>query len=158
MPLASTLYKLEDKDFVSPEYQLQALENTQCMNDARGVPSAILDLFLYDKIKFLREVITEINHQIKVRQELAEKFVEEIDTELSECRSLMAHLNLFVRGQNPGADAQRVQTQKQISSLNEQKRVITHSCWADLQLLRKELNQALSEYLSLMKIKDALSL
>ncbi len=103
------------------------------------------------RIKDIREAIDEIEGEIKQRRDIDERVLEEIRAEILKVRNRILEVEQFTgssqSGELPGVDT----LEREVVSLEGEKRMESVSCWRDLTSLRKELRLYMRELNDLLR-------
>lgn len=98
---------------------------------------------LFDRVKFLRERIDEINEMMKSREEIHENMVKDIDADISEKEDMALRTPDIEDRRNIKLD---------ISILRKEKRSEIRQYWRDLMELRTELQELMEQHRNEAKI------
>lgn len=126
-----------------------------CKNDNEALESE--EFFFSDKIELIKQAITETIFEMKTRQGLNSVFIQLIDSKIDNFLHELRELKHWTLGNNPSIEARRIHLEKELLQLEKEKRINNLSCWKDLLWLKKDLREAVSEYKSLMRMKNVLS-
>jgi hypothetical protein len=121
-----------------------------------GKPKEVAEFFAY-KLKDLGETIDQLNKEIGTRLEMKQTFDAELDYQINKAAFSLGQFKFWGLGYNTGVDVKRNMLERQLADFRREKRRIELQGWEDIISLRKELREALEEYDSLLRRKNALS-
>lgn len=98
---------------------------------------------LFDRVKFLKERIDEINEMMESREEIHTSILKDIDDDVIEKQSMIASITDMVDKRNVKLD---------ISVLRKEKRSEVRQYWRDLMELRTELQELMEQHRNEAKI------
>lgn len=101
---------------------------------------------LTEKIRFLREILTEIDNQMKDRETLKEKILIKINKGICYLRTQIYEIDSWGYGNNKSIDLRRSKIEKEVEALKKQKRDELRESWRDIALLRKEHREFFHQY------------
>ena len=96
-----------------------------------------------DKIRFLEECITELEKQLRLREEQREQFLLEIEEKVLDIRNEMYRL-----GDPIPQTPLRTALEHEIKNLERERRSTEVEFWRDVNELRRDLRQLKKEYRS----------
>lgn len=106
---------------------------------------------LTDKISFLKELLDEIDVQIQDRQALKDTIIDKIDRGECYLRTKLYEIDTWDHGKNRNIDTRRLQIEKELEALKNQKRDEKRESWRDIARLKKEHRQFFHEYRNALK-------
>jgi hypothetical protein len=118
-----------------------ALEEDEVESLKRLSPEVIGSLF--DRIKFLKERVDEINDMMKSREQIHESMVKDIDEDVKEKTGMLGGITDIVDRRNVKLD---------ISVLRKEKRSEIRQYWRDLMELRTEMQELMEQLRNETKI------
>ena len=111
---------------------------------------------LEDRVIKARERLQEVDDEIKRRRRLSYEFLREIDDEIWYFKFHLGQFNKFFGvGYNAGIDARRNQLERLLFATVERKRREELRVWGDISNLRRELQESMKEYESLLRTQKA---
>ena len=130
-----------------------SLEDIVQEERVKPVPASdeILKEILTGKVKFLKQLLNEIDTQIRARDSLKETILNKIDNRLCKLKSKTYDIESWGIGNNKNIDSRRSQLEKEIEALVKQKSDEERENWRDVALLRKEHRQFSQQYLNAMR-------
>ncbi len=111
------------------------LEEDQIESLKRMSPEVIGNLF--DRVKFLKERIVEVNAMIKSREDIHKKIIKDIDEDITEKEDMTSRIPDMEDRRNIKLD---------ISVLRKEKRSEIRQFWRDIMELRTELQELMEQY------------
>jgi len=112
---------------------------------------------LEDKLQFLREGISEVEEQLRLRKEQEQALIDEIDQQICEVKSSIYALDYSGDMRNPPQmNQRRNHLEKEIKMLEKEKRQQELDCWRDITALQKDLRQLKKEYRAVKRSTGAL--
>ena len=94
-----------------------------------------------DKVKFFKQILDEIDCQIKDRECLKDTIQQKIDLRLCKLKTKIYEVEPWGIGNNKNIDSRRDKLEKEIEVLAKQKSEESRESWRDVALLRKEHRQ-----------------
>lgn len=123
---------------------LPRLEEDQPIESLQRVSPEIIGS-LFDRIKFLEERITELQNAMRIREQLNQQMIDEIDKDIEEKNAMIRSISDMDEQRNLKLD---------ISVLRREKRREYVQFWRDVLELRTELRELMEEYQIESKIGD----
>ena len=108
--------------------------------------SQSIDNMIADKVKLKKGRFLDIAYQMRERIFLKDKNIEMIERDICECDSEIMRLEAWVLGSNPLIDRRRSSLEKDVRTLEAQRRDEVVASWKDLSRLKGDFFEALSEY------------
>ncbi|MBU2613905.1 hypothetical protein KJ925_05640 [Patescibacteria group bacterium] len=99
-----------------------------------------------DKVKFFKQILDEIDGQIKDRECLKDTIQQKIDLRLCKLKTKIYEVEPWGLGNNKNIDSRRDKLEKEIEALAKQKSEESRESWRDIALLRKEYRQFSEQY------------
>lgn len=135
-------------------------ENKEKKTEDPTSPLDINDLFR-KRIELLRQIIEEINAEIRDRKLLRNGALKEIEIELNELSVLLNDItpmgSVDVSGDHQNnLNMRRIHLEKSIARLNELRRSHKIDTWRDIVNLKRELFKLLPEYSQLLHLKKVI--
>lgn len=133
---------------------LEKLISNGGLNKTKLKPNNFIDDILLDKITFLRQILDEINTQMKDRDSLKHKIHNKIDYGICYIQTKLYETDPWGIGNNREIDTRRSKLENELEALKKQKRDEARECWRDISNLKKEHRQFFHEYRnSLRRVK-----
>ncbi len=107
---------------------------------------SVLNEILTEKISFLREILGDIDTQIKDRKKLKTSLITKFDEGICYLQSKLYELDSWEHGRSRSVDTRRLQLEKELESLKSQQSDEIRESWRDIALLRKEHRKFFHEY------------
>jgi hypothetical protein len=111
---------------------------------------------LSNKLKILAEAIEEIDQLIKLRKSLSKIIQERIDKEIFDSECLLLQVKPWQLGHSNSVEMRRLGLEREILSLNKEKRGEEVRAWEHVSSLMKLKRQFLIEYQNLLNTKETL--
>lgn len=108
--------------------------------------SDIIRDILEDKVVFFKQVLDDIDNQMKDRMILKESILHKVDERLCKLKSKIYEIETWGLGRNRSIDSRRDKLEKEIEALAKQKSEEHRESWRDVALLRKEHRQFSQQY------------
>ena len=99
-----------------------------------------------DKVKFFKQILEEIDCQIKDRECLKDTIQQKIDFRICKLKTKIYEVEPWGLGNNKNIDSRRDKLEKEIEALAKQKSEESRESWRDIALLRKEHRQFSEQY------------
>ncbi|MEW5911314.1 MAG: hypothetical protein AB1814_02060 [Thermodesulfobacteriota bacterium] len=112
-------------------------------------PSAdkeIIRNILEDKVVFFKQILDDIDNQVKDRMILKESILHKLDERLCDLKTKIYEIETWGLGRNKSIDSRRDKLEKEIEALAKQKSEEHRESWRDIALLRKEHRQFSQQY------------
>ena len=138
--------KEEDKEEDKKEESLEEKIKPRPREINESEDKGFLKEILTDKISFLKQIIDEIDTQIKDREVLKDTIFDKIDRGICYLQTKLYEIESWGIGRNRNVDARRSQIEKELEALKNQKRNETRESWRDTALLKKEHREFFHEY------------
>ncbi len=107
---------------------------------------SVLNEILTEKISFLREILGDIDTQIKDREKLKTSLIAKFDEGICYLQSKLYELDAWEHGRSRSVDTRRLQLEKELEALKSQQSDEIRESWRDIALLRKEHRKFFHEY------------
>ena len=121
--------------------------------------NSIVETIFTDRTRSLKSTVNELLAEIEHRENLHSDLKSRIGDDLYRCGEYLQEVKFFTdRPYNPDTNftGRKTNLEKQIFSLEEQKRTEDLTCWRDLMFLKKYLMSALKDYWKLSKCRAVL--
>lgn len=106
----------------------------------------LLEEIITDKVKFFKQILEEIDSQIKDRKFLKETIIKKLDDRMCLLTTKTYETDLWGLGNNTEMDSRRSALEKEIEALAKQKTEEEQQSWKDIALLRQEHRQFSEQY------------
>ena len=151
-------YSNTSKDYLEnhlANYKIVPINSYKENNTANSVVETIFT----DRTRSLKSTVNELLAEIERRESLHADLNSRIGDDLYRCGEYLQEVKFFTdRPYNPDTNftGRKTDLEKQMLSLEEQKRTEDLTCWRDLMFLKKYLMFALKDYWKLSKSKAVL--
>lgn len=155
------LYQYQDKkkyENTSKDYLEKHLENYKLITinsyKENNTATSVVETIFTDRTRSLKSTVNELLAEIERRENLHLDLKSRIDDDIGKCGEYLQGVRFWTdRPYNPDTNFTKRKTnlEKQIFSLEEQKRTEDLTCWRDLMFLKKYLMSALKDYWKLSK-------
>lgn len=116
-----------------------------------------LDAFVSGKLRIIEHAIQQITDEIQKRELLQDVMIDAIDNQMCELKTaLMAVAPWGDAPSTIGDPRRRASLEKEIASLDAEKRRETTAAWKDIAGLKKELREVFREYLEERRKQQAM--
>lgn len=99
-----------------------------------------------DKLQFLQDCITQVEDQLQKRHQQKQDFLTELEQKLCEVQTSIYYLDQMGDVRNNQMSRRRIALDKEIKTLEQEKRQQELEYWRDVVALQKELRQLKKEY------------
>ena len=143
----------------SKNYLENRLKNYQPITTSSFKENSVVETIFTDRTKSLKSTVNELLAEIERRENLHADLKSRIGDDLYRCGEYLQEVKFFTdRPYNPDTNftSRKTNLEKQILSLEEQKRTEDLTCWRDLMFLKKYLMSALKDYWKLSKSRAVL--
>jgi len=141
----------KSEDYSEGEDDLERKLEEQPKDHIKTDKEGFLKDILMDKIKFLRDILDDIEFQMKDREKLKDNIMYKFDKGICYLRTKIYELEIWGLGNNKDIDSRRSKLEKELENLKLQKRVETRESWRDTALLKKEQREFFHEYSNAMR-------
>lgn len=110
-----------------------------------------LDDVLEDRVACLADILDDVDHSIANRNDLSSEILKGIDQQYLEIKNNLLSLDAVTRGISEGTDQRRLDLEKELGRLSQEKRHETITCWQDVARLAEEARDRFREYRELLQ-------
>ena len=130
----------------SAPHETYSTGNLQTYSVQPDAGSQSIDNMISDKVKLRKGRLMDLVYQIRERTFLKDSNLEKIDHDICECDSEIMRLESWYIGCNPLIDKRKNSLEKDVRSLEAERRDEVVASWKDLSRLKGDFFEALSEY------------
>lgn len=145
-----SLKKLIKQNSVYSVPQLPQYLAVQPIEDNKGEDNSLENL-LHEKVRSLSDILAQIALETNNREELSLKVIDKIYRHYIYLKSKLFELYGWEPGINKGIEIRRSKLEKELNTLNQEKRQEDIQCWQDIALLKKEFRDWFKQYSDLLQ-------
>lgn len=135
-----------DADDRADEEDLSRMLGEAGVPDQKPVALAALSGTLGERMRLLRDAVSEIKTQMGQRKQIHTRLLKQVGRELFEMDLLLKDVRVWSLGENPSVDSRRTNLEREELSLKKIRWDEQLRRWRDLVALSKELREAMAEY------------
>jgi len=135
-----------DADDRADEEDLSRMLGQAGASDQKPVAFAALSATLGERMRLLRDAVSEIKAQMGQRKQIHTRLLKQVGKELFEMDLLLKDVRVWSLGENPSVDSRRTNLEREELSLKKIRWDEQLRRWRDLVALSKELREAIAEY------------
>ena len=106
----------------------------------------LLEEILTDKVKFFKQILGEIDSQVKDREQLKTIIIKKLDERMCMLTTKTYEVDSWGLGNNKEMDSRRSKLESEIEALAKQKTEEEQQSWKDIALLKQEHRQFSQQY------------
>ncbi len=106
----------------------------------------LLEEILTDKVKFFKQILGEIDSQVKDREQLKTIIIKKLDERMCMLTSKTYEVDSWGMGNNKEMDSRRSKLESEIEAIAKQKTEEEQQSWKDIALLKQEHRQFSQQY------------
>jgi len=138
----------------SGEIELDGFINKP-ISEKISLPDAVSEIFGI-RLRILKKPIEEINDAIRIRRVINKSISDEIDSKHKHIEFLLRDLDNWTMGCNDSIERRRLELQRELLSLEKEKRSEKLRFWEDVVSLANKRTEFLIEYRTLKSISELL--
>lgn len=110
-----------------------------------------LEDLLSEKVRTLSSILCQIGSEIKSRETLSLKAIEDVDQHYCYLKTKLFELYSWEVGRSRDVEMRRSKLEKQLDTLRQEKRQEPTQCWRDVAPLRREFREWFKQYSDLVQ-------
>ena len=116
------------------------------VNSTENMQTDLLEEILTDKVKFFKQILGEIDSQVKDREQLKTIIIKKLDERMCMLTTKTYEVDSWGMGNNKDMDSRRTKLESEIETLAKQKTEEEQQSWKDIALLKQEHRQFSQQY------------